>query len=88
MRSLNGGATVGDLALGLLQTSLQWPASFPWKPPIQLAAAVPLHGIYSIDDWEAAIPKKKLQRSNTLLDICSPLIVQCHPGSLRDKHRS
>jgi hypothetical protein len=58
MRSLNLKRRSATLHLACNSPRFNGPRHSTRKPPIQLAAAVPLHGIYSIDDWEAAIPKK------------------------------
>jgi hypothetical protein len=58
----------------------------PSEPPIQLAAAVPLHGIYSIDDWAAVIPKKnrnETTRHSNLLAARCPM----PPRLVQDVHR-
>jgi hypothetical protein len=51
------------------------PCHFFGNLPSSFAAAVPLHGIYSIDDWETAIPKKNCNEATQSLEICSPLAV-------------
>jgi hypothetical protein len=79
-------ATVRDPALGLQQISLQRPASFSRKPPIQLAAAAPLHGIYSIDDWEAAIPKKNCNEATHYSKFVRRLLPM--PPRLAPRHTS
>ena len=70
------------------QTSHHPPASFPWEPFTQLTGTrCLLHGVYSIDDWGAAIPKKNCNKathySKILFEACYPA-----PRALPGTHRS